>query len=77
MALESSLPKGTISTAPQLLRRLEEHDWEYLMSDDHSAWTAGAKDWDEIVEGTKSVPNGSSIRIAYQTARNLAYYGHK
>jgi len=77
MATESSSRKGVPENPVQLLRRLEQHDWNYSRSDDHREWRAGRDDWDEIMTGVKSVPNGKAIFTMYFAARNLAYYGHE
>jgi len=76
MATESSSSKALIESPVQLLKRLEQHDWGYSRSDDHREWKAGKQDWDEIVAGAKSVPNGEQIMEHYVLARNLADYGH-
>ena len=77
MATESSSRKGVPENPVQLLRRLEQHDWNYSRTDDHREWKTGTHDWDEIMEGIKSVPNGARIAKHYIRARNLAYYGHE
>ena len=77
MATESFSSKGPIESSAQLLRRLEDHDWYHAMSDDHRVWKAGKQDWDEITEGTKSVPNGAAIKKHYVAAWSLVNYGHE
>lgn len=77
MGMGSSLWKGPVTTPVQLLRRLEQHDWLYAMSDDHRSWQRGNDDWEEITAGAKIVPNGAAILKNYVAARNLANYGHK
>ena len=76
MATESSSRRGVPENPVQLLKRLEQHDWHYARSDDIREWKAGKQDWDEIVAGAKSVPNGEQIMEHYVLARNLADYGH-
>jgi hypothetical protein len=77
MATESSSQKGRIETSVQLLRRLEQHDWEHSRSDEYHEWRSGRDDWDEIKAGARSVPNGAIITKHYQIARKYAYYGHE
>lgn len=77
MVTESSSLKGEIKTPVELLKRLEQHDWGHSRSDDIREWKVGKQDWDEIVAGAKSVPNGEQIMEHYVLARNLADYGHE
>lgn len=77
MVTASSWPRGKIESPAQLLKRLEQHDWYYAMSDDHRHWTAGRDNWDEILEGSREVPNGAAILKHYAAAWNLVNYGHE
>ena len=77
MATESSSLRGAILSPVQLLKRLEQHDWYYAMSDDHRSWQSGRDNWEQIEAGAKVVPNGAAILKNYVAAWNLANYGHK
>lgn len=77
MATESSSLKGTIQSPAQLLKRLEQHDYDSQRGSDAQTWSAGIDDWDAITLGAKSVPHGASILRHYLAARSLVEYGHE
>lgn len=77
MAKELSSQTGVIATSKQLLKRLEQHDYNSQSNVNAQIWRAGIDDWDEIRKGAESVPNGADIMKHYMAARSLVEYGHE
>jgi predicted secreted protein len=42
---------------------LSSHDWYYMYSDDHRAWSKGAREWDAIAAAMKG---NEKLREVYE-----------
>lgn len=48
--------------------RLRNHDWWYMMSDDHSVWQKGEAAWAELIKAFKLVPYQRAVVLWEQYA---------
>lgn len=55
----------------QYLKLLEEHDWLYYYSDDHSVWKKGKQTADKINDLAESDPRLKAVYDSYTLCGNV------